>query len=94
MRNFKTEQPYWHIYYYGVALKTDKWWFNDELLDSLETITDKQLQLFINDVYLSKVFIESLIMGNLTAEGNCLHKNKNPTHVLLAFGLKLILKVL
>ena len=92
--NFKSEQPYRHSFYYWMALTKDKGCLKQELLDSLETITDKQLQLFINDVYLSQVFIESLIMGNLTAQGNCLNKNKNPTHVLLAFGLKLILKLL
>ena len=70
--NFKSEKPYNHSLFYLRALNKDKWWLKQELLDSLETITDKQLQLFINDVYLSQVFIESLMMGNLTAQGSLL----------------------
>ena len=70
--NFKSEQPYDHALFYWRALNKDTWWLKQEMLDSLETITDKQLQLFINDVYLSQVFIESLMMGNLTAQGSLL----------------------
>ena len=76
LENFKTDQPNEHSSFYCSQLRTDKGWSNPELLESLETITDQQLQLFINDVYFSQVFIESLMMGNLTAQGSSLNTTK------------------
>lgn len=69
LKNFKAAQPYGHTSFYGSALKTDRWWLKHELADSLKNITYKQLQSFINNVYLSQLFIESLMIGNLTAKG-------------------------
>ena len=71
--NFETEQPCKHAYFYGEVLQTDILWSNSELLHSLETMTVEQLQSFINNVYLPQVFIESLMMGNLTAQGSYLN---------------------
>jgi len=68
LKNFKAAQPYGHTSFYGSALKTDRWWLKHELADSLKNITYKQLQSFINNVYLSQLFIESLMIGNLTAK--------------------------
>ena len=76
MKNFKAAQPYSHTSFYGSALKTDRWWLKHELADSLKNITYKQLQSFINNVYLSQLFIESLMIGNLTAKG-CYLMTKN-----------------
>ena len=67
--NFKANQPHEHLSFYSNALRTDRWLLKDELLESLENITEAQLQSFVDDVYLPQVFIESLMMGNLTAQG-------------------------
>ena len=89
MENFKTDQPIEHADFYRSKLQTDRWRSNPELLKSLEAITDQQLQLFINDVYFSQVFIESLMMGNLTARGSYL----NIINLKFKLRLNLIIKL-
>ena len=60
---------------YSSALQLNKYWMNKELIDSLESVTAEKLQAFIDDEYFSQISIESLLMGNLTAQGWCLKKS-------------------
>ncbi|EDV22870.1 uncharacterized protein TRIADDRAFT_28404 [Trichoplax adhaerens] len=65
--NFKAEKPYMHAAYYVNYLLEDTFWTNDDLSDALDDISCEQVQAFI-PLFLSRLYIEALLMGNLTQE--------------------------
>ena len=69
LKNYSTIYPYIHANYYAEALQASRYWLKEELSHSLDDITHEKLQNFIKNEYFSQVFIESLMMGNLTAQG-------------------------
>ena len=68
-KNFFTEQPNYHSKYYAEVLQVNRYWLIEELSRSLDAITHEKLQSFIKNEYFPQVFIESLMMGNLTTQG-------------------------
>ena len=69
LKNYFTEQPHYHSKYYVEALQASRYWLIEELSQSLDAITHEKLQNFIKNEYFSQVFIESLMIGNLTEKG-------------------------
>lgn len=67
MRNFQAEQPHRHAIYYTNILMSEVKWTNAELMQSLEDITEDQVQAFI-PVLLTKLYLEGLIYGNFTKQ--------------------------
>ena len=61
----KTTEQFTYCY----VLQVDKYWLNQQLIDSLENVTVEKLQAFIDNEYFSQISIESLMMGNLTVQG-------------------------
>ena len=76
MENFKAEQPSYLAETCSFGLLINNYWWNQELIDSLENVNAENLQVFIDSEYFSKISIESLLMGNLTAKG-CKLNNKS-----------------
>ena len=74
MTNYKAKQPHSLASSYCYVLQVDKYWLNQELIDSFENITVEKLQAFVDNEYFSHISIESLMMGNLTVQGWCLSK--------------------
>ena len=69
MTNYKAKQPNSLASTYCYVLQVDKYWLNQQLIDSLENVTVEKLQAFIDNEYFSQISIESLMMGNLTVQG-------------------------
>ena len=69
LKNYSTIYPYIHANYYAETLQASRYWLKEELLQSLDDITHEKLQNFIKNEYFSQVLIESLMIGNLTAQG-------------------------
>ncbi|KAG5318579.1 IDE enzyme, partial [Pseudoatta argentina] len=66
LKNFAAEQPYQHAVYYLVALLAEQAWLKEELLEATTYLNVEGLQQFIPQL-LSKVHVECLIHGNVTA---------------------------
>lgn len=103
LQNFKTEQPHSHAIYYLGILLSEQVWDKDELLEACSYLTVEKLQEFIPQ-FLSKLYIESLIHGNITmseaidmihiVESKLTNKTPNmvpllPKHMLLSREIKL-----
>ncbi|XP_074640666.1 insulin-degrading enzyme-like [Tubulanus polymorphus] len=67
LKNFKAEQPYQHALYYTTVVLMEQIWTKEELLDALDDMNVERLKAFI-PLYLSRLFIEGLIYGNVTKE--------------------------
>ncbi|XP_064631223.1 insulin-degrading enzyme-like isoform X2 [Lineus longissimus] len=67
LKNFKAEQPHQHALYYTTVVVMEQIWTKDELLEALEDMTVETLKLYISK-FLSKLFIESLVYGNVDKE--------------------------
>ncbi|XP_041370738.1 insulin-degrading enzyme-like [Gigantopelta aegis] len=65
LKNFAAAQPYKHGLYYTRSSLSEVMWTPEELLETLDDITIEQLEVFVKR-FLARVFIESLIYGNVT----------------------------
>ncbi|KAF9357740.1 Insulinase (Peptidase M16) [Mortierella sp. NVP85] len=65
-RNFKLESPHQHAMYYMSYLTQEKLWTHEEKLAELKDLTPEDIQSFY-PVLLSRLHIEGLIHGNMTA---------------------------
>ncbi|KAJ1521592.1 hypothetical protein ONE63_003243 [Megalurothrips usitatus] len=67
LRNFKLEQPHSHAMYFLYMLMFYAQWTKEELMDSLEGLTFKDVQDFVPHLF-SNIHLEFLVHGSATKE--------------------------
>ncbi|CAG7816471.1 unnamed protein product [Allacma fusca] len=67
LRNWKDNQPYSHATYHMTTLLREKRWTNEELLEAMKDVTLEKVISYAQE-FVSKLKLEWLLFGNLTAQ--------------------------